>query len=132
MAVIRSIIEDSTHQYDIDPGSGREGHLVYLVSSNKVALAQASAESTSDVIGAIKQDFGTYVLIDFSGDVLLAPQSGISFVSGEEVFLSLTEFGKVTNVPPSVTGVILNLGSAVRVVGPKVQVSLSIGTPVTL
>ncbi len=131
---MKSRIEDSTHVYSIASGSGRTGLAVYLVAShsNRVALANAGDVLTSQVIGIIKRDYGNSVEIDFGGDVDAMPQTSITFGFGNNVFLSSSEAGKVTNISPSV-GVCVRLGNAVKMkTNGKVQINLLISEVIEL
>ncbi len=127
MGIARSRIEDNSHIYNIAFGSNREGLLVYqeFTVDNTVALARSDVYNTSNACGVIKQDFGTSVLVDFGGDVEVQAESSISIISGDTLYLSKTEVGKITNVAPDTTIMIIGVSTQTQVNG-TIDVTLRI------
>jgi len=78
------------------------GEIGYVTSTNKtLAKAIATALSTSYVYGVYEGTAGT---VDINGVINLLFDTGLTLLSGQEIWLSPTTAGRATNVRPSTTG----------------------------
>ncbi len=134
MVVIRSKIEDNTHIYNIAAGTNREGLLVYLTTTaNTVSLAISTVLSTARVAGVITRDYGSQVEVSTSGDVFGIKETALLIDPGDVLFLSELELGKITKIPPTITGrVISNLGKASNINGDRVQFNMQLISTIEL
>lgn len=136
--IVTSRLEDTMHIYDIVAGSNRENLLVYLTASTtkEVALALADAYETATAIGVILADNSTKVsceLLETAGEINCILENGITASTGDTVFLSASEAGKVTNIPPSIDGqVVLKVGIVDEIKTNYIVVTTSLGQPVIL
>ncbi len=85
------------------------GEIGYMTSTNKtLAKAIATGLSTSNVYGVYEGTAGT---LDINGVINLLFDTGLTLLSGNEIWLSPTTAGRATNVRPSTIGqTIVSLG----------------------
>lgn len=75
------------------------GEVGYMTATNKtLAKAIATGLSTSNVYGVYE---GTANTLDINGVINLLFDTGLTLLSGNEIYLSPTTAGRVTNVRPS-------------------------------
>lgn len=126
MARTTSKVQDlSVGLYSFD-GSNKTSHLVAFdtTSTDKVVLACANVNYTIDsttndvlgldtvpAIGVIQRHYTNKVQIRRQGQVSIKKETGTHIFPGEIVFLSYSEPGRVTNVPPT-QGVLQQIGIA--------------------
>lgn len=114
-------------------GSSREGLCVYHNSNPDVVdLAISNEEMKAFAIGVITNDYGPSVEIAMKGDVNILLEGGVTANPGDSLFLSGTESGKVTTIPPT-AGFIVRMGIVAKVKSVDVvQATLSIAEPIGL
>lgn len=97
-------------------GQPRDGKVVYMTSTNNtVGLAKANSENTMPAFGIIVNDDGTSVQVKSLTTLYnkVKVDSSANIVAGANIFVSVLEAGKITNVVPETTGhVVQNIGIA--------------------
>lgn len=111
MARVSTVIQDaSIGVFNIANGTGREGYLVaFMTTPKRLVLAKADSLSTCPAIGVIVADDATKARIRRNGQVRVKHESGLTIAPGEFVYLSYTDAGMVTNVPPTL-GILQQVG----------------------
>lgn len=133
-----NLLDDST-TFNIAASTAAEGSrvgkLVYLASVDTVALAKANNDATMPVVGIIILDGDTTCNVRSRDGIVVEAKadSNATINANDVVFASDIEQGKITNNPPTTTGVVQKIGNAKKdPVSGSVEIIFDTETPIYL